>query len=885
MKSELIQYAPLFTGLTEEERAALDAAFVAGQCAAGSTLLKAGERSEAIYLIGQGFVSLSTSSGQGLATLGPGSILGEASLLAAAPMDVSAKALADLSYWKLTDQGLRKLILQRPSIGIRLSRNFGRLVVQMEDYLAQRLSGTPELAITPPQTVQAIAKQLQPVDVSADSVIYRAGDMPGGLYLLESGLIELRSESRGAASGKDGARYVQAGRMFGGASLLTGKPALETATAREASTMWMLSTADFQTISAQQPGLRRALAVSVRSPLGREDRAQAVLWLAQMPMFREVPPDTLREVATSMQLQHVPAGERVYMMGDAGDALYLIESGEIEQTAQNASGAVEEIGRIGGGGYFGEMALLTGQMRSENASAIRHTNLWVLRKADLDELASDHPEIGTALSQGVATKLATGSSGSEVERLRMFTLLADLNAAELAQVAGHLEPMRYRPGEQIYRATGPADKLFLLEKGQVRIQPLGGGSWLLGPGEEFGERALLTNQPHNATAVAETDVDVWTLAKSNFDMLMGMYPGLALSMSRILTQRLTQMELGRSAHDAAPYAMEDRYAPSSTAMSEAATGPSRRSAYADTMPGAGANGNGGRLGFVDWFTGLTGFGKLRFALLVLLVIWLIMIATPFAVRALLQGSTIAASGADLGRSSLFNAVNAVYAVGSYELASKDVQLAELLAMADQQVPPTSTPTPPPTATPIPTNTPLPTSTPLPTNTPQPTAAAVAYAAPVVVEEPSPEPVVQAAAVAAPRAWDGRLDQLGARVDEAPAAPGQQYWRVSEARWENEQEAAGRHHIYVEVVDENGDRIVGQPVTVFWSDGNFTAATEDKNPPDYSFNYQMYAAGNAYDVKVEGMPSETFRGAGMGDIDRPNYGIHTAFYITFQRATK
>ena len=110
-----------------------------GSAPRGSTLLNAGERSEAIYLIGQGFVSLTTSSGQGLATLGPGSILGEASLLAATPMDVSAKALADLSYWKLTDQALRKLILQRPSIGIQLSKNFGRLVVQMEDYLAQRL--------------------------------------------------------------------------------------------------------------------------------------------------------------------------------------------------------------------------------------------------------------------------------------------------------------------------------------------------------------------------------------------------------------------------------------------------------------------------------------------------------------------------------------------------------------------------------------------------------------------------------------------------------------------------------------------------------------------------------------------------------------------------
>jgi len=184
---------------------------------------------------------------------------------------------------------------------------------------------------------------------------------------------------------------------------------------------------------------------------------------------------------------------------------------------------------------------------------------------------------------------------------------------------------------------------------------------------------------------------------------------------------------------------------------------------------------------------------------------------------------------------------------------------------------------------VPTNTPLPTPTPLPTNTPVPTATQRPYV-PVAAPEPTQEPEVQAAAVA-PRAWDGRLSQLGVRVDDASAAPGQEYWRVTEVRWEDEVEAAGRHHIYVEVLDENGKRIVNQPVTVFWSDGSFTSSTEDKNPPDYSFNYQMYAAGNAYDVKVEGMPSETLRGAGMGDIVRPNYGIHTAFYITFQKARK
>ncbi len=99
--------------------------------------------------------------------------------------------------------------------------------------------------------------------------------------------------------------------------------------------------------------------------------------------------------------------------------------------------------------------------------------------------------------------------------------------------------MRYRAGEQIFQASSPADTP--ARRGQVRMQSFS-GRWIVGPGEAFGERALLTNQPHNANAVAETDVDVWTLAKSDFDMLMARYPSLAISMSRMLTQRLKRME-------------------------------------------------------------------------------------------------------------------------------------------------------------------------------------------------------------------------------------------------------------------------------------------------------------------------------------------------------
>jgi hypothetical protein len=361
-------------------------------------------------------------------------------------------------------------------------------------------------------------------------------------------------------------------------------------------------------------------------------------------------------------------------------------------------------------------------------------------------------------------------------------------------------------------------------------------------------------------------------------MLMNRYPSLAISMSRVLSQRLAELNAGGFDDDET---MTGGYA---QVRPEVATNvPSRRrrpSAVESPLPARHARG-----GFGQWFANLSPIGKIQLAVLLLLLIWLLAIAAPAAFLSLLRGTSIA-RGAELAtRTNLLNAINAVYAVGSYELASKDKELAAALALADKAVPPTPTHTPLPTQTAIPTATPLPTHTPTPvptaTNTPPPPAFVQEL---IPQAQPTPEPVAAVAAVA-PRAWDPRLDRLGVRVEDAPAAPGQQYWRLIEARWADEQQSGGKHHIYVEVLDESGNRIVGQPVTVFWGDGSYTGGIEDKAAPDFGYNYMMYAAGNAYNVKVEGLPSEILRGAGMGSIEQPKYGIHTSFYLVYQRATK
>ena len=194
--------------------------------------------------------------------------------------------------------------------------------------------------------------------------------------------------------------------------------------------------------------------------------------------------------------------------------------------------------------------------------------------------------------------------------------------------------------------------------------------------------------------------------------------------------------------------------------------------------------------------------------------------------------------------------------------------------------PTATPTWTPTATftPLPTDTPLPTptDTQTPTATPrpvrrQPTAAPTA--------PPAPRPTLP------PRTWDPRLDALGVRIEPVGIAEGQRFWRLVEARWADERQAGGKHSIYVEVLDFQGNRVVGQPVIVQWADGNVALSVENRPAPDWGVDFGMYNCLGSYAVSVGGAPSDRIVGLGLGTPDRPGFTIHTSFYLVFRLAQR
>lgn len=108
------------------------------------------------------------------------------------------------------------------------------------------------------------------------------------------------------------------------------------------------------------------------------------------------------------------------------------------------------------------------------------------------------------------------AAGPELELLRSQPLFAPLPPPTLEYLAGRLVRRRVGAGETILTQGEQGDAFFVIVDGTVDVTPTDGVARQLGPGESFGEIALLREIPRTATVVATTDVELLELAGEEF---------------------------------------------------------------------------------------------------------------------------------------------------------------------------------------------------------------------------------------------------------------------------------------------------------------------------------------------------------------------------------
>lgn len=127
--------------------------------------------------------------------------------------------------------------------------------------------------------------------------------------------------------------------------------------------------------------------------------------LKRVPLFRELGDDLLAGLAAHLRRRAFRRGTMIFHKDQAGDALYIIESGMVRIFLPSEGGNELHIDTLGPGIVFGDMALLDGQARSASADAMEDTVTYTLSREEFQRYLSSSPALATALIALLSTRL------------------------------------------------------------------------------------------------------------------------------------------------------------------------------------------------------------------------------------------------------------------------------------------------------------------------------------------------------------------------------------------------------------------------------------------------------------------------------------------------
>lgn len=121
-------------------------------------------------------------------------------------------------------------------------------------------------------------------------------------------------------------------------------------------------------------------------------------------------------------------------------------------------------------------------------------------------------------------------------------LFRTLDAARIAAVAGVLRARRAEREERLIRKGDPGDSMYFVVSGEVEVDTeTGAPKGRLGPGDFFGEIALIADRPRTASITAVTASRLLVLHKDDFEGFMDAHPDLKEAVRVAATRRLEEL--------------------------------------------------------------------------------------------------------------------------------------------------------------------------------------------------------------------------------------------------------------------------------------------------------------------------------------------------------
>ena len=122
--------------------------------------------------------------------------------------------------------------------------------------------------------------------------------------------------------------------------------------------------------------------------------------------------------------------------------------------------------------------------------------------------------------------------------LKKVPLFADLDARELEQISASMRERRFAAGDTVTQEGAGGAGFFVVESGQAAVSVDGADRGTIGPGDYFGEIALLTGSERTATITAASDMLCYGMTPWEFRPLVESNSAIAWKLLTAMAEKL-----------------------------------------------------------------------------------------------------------------------------------------------------------------------------------------------------------------------------------------------------------------------------------------------------------------------------------------------------------
>jgi HlyB family type I secretion system ABC transporter len=290
----LLEELPLLRMLPPDAQELVRNSFTPGYYSFGTAIVREGEAGDGYYVLVSGRARLVKRGTDGeeisLNVLRPGEGFGEMGLLDHATLAATVRASSDVEVLRLDKSVFDALVKSRPEI-----RHYFELQIKHRHLQSFLREFTP-FASLPPQTVQALIDSLQPIEFGPGETVFREGDAPGPLFIVEDGRLRMYTNTNGR---KKNVAFLRKGDFFGEVSVVADTPRAESVEAVSPSKLLALLPETYRDLLDDHPEFRAQIEQRLPAYASRHtamfplDFAQEML-PAEIAVHEKVGPDQVQ---------------------------------------------------------------------------------------------------------------------------------------------------------------------------------------------------------------------------------------------------------------------------------------------------------------------------------------------------------------------------------------------------------------------------------------------------------------------------------------------------------------------------------------------------------------------------------------------------------------